>query len=91
MEPTGFWFLIHPSTTECHCGLNDNGDRFTGEAQRPDNRLHIRVCAPFYCCMGWPLTKFVHQLTELRDKLDETLADEIRLTSSALNENTPIF
>ena len=73
-----------------HTGeLRVHSDRFINEAQQPDDRLHI-VCAQYGCLVGWHLTNVVYQLTELRDKLNETLADATRVTLSALNENAPI-
>ena len=76
-------FAEHPS------GLKLYRDLFNNEAQRPDDRLHI-VCAQHDCLVGWHLTNCIYQLTELRDKLNETLASATRVTLSALNENTPI-
>ena len=73
-----------------HTGeLRVHSDRFINEAQQPDDRLHI-VCAQYGYLVGWHLTNVVYQLTELRDKLNETLADATRVTLSALNENAPI-
>ena len=64
-------------------------ERFTKEGQQPNDRLNI-VRAPKYHSRGSWLTGSVFQLIELRDKLNETLAEATRLASSAPNENLPI-
>ena len=67
----------------------ESREKFIEEAQQPNNRLNL-VRTPQNHSGESRLTGSVFQLIELRDKLNETLAETTRLALPAPNENAPI-
>ena len=65
-------------------------ERFAREGQKLDDRLNI-VRVSLERSRGSHPIDSVFQLIALRDKITESLAEAIRLTSIAKNEDTPIF